>query len=283
MKQIKNSIVSGRVNWRWHLHLLEKDEQRLQLLDPLQAEKPPKFWDGTGPIPMMLVGERGLVDNYPERATADGADFVRIVDPDGTEWKHILEWSASGGLGKAIAGPPKNNPRMLRIVSPEFKNAMLKFALPPHQFYPIAVTHDVTGEKRDYWMFHLLGDFTSEKLEAFWPAMNFFVFEKESKNVIARFSIGSANSYNQYRELFQGTNNRLGYALFTTLVDHPYFIYRQPYDLVWGDGWMALSEEMGTALLAEFGPEYIGTWTGKPTITGFDPEVDVVPEAFLNL
>jgi hypothetical protein len=283
MKEMTNYIITFWTSWRWHLHLLEKVEQRLQLLDPLQAEDPPRFWEGTDPIPMQLVGERGLVDNYPERATADGADFVRIVDPDGTEWKHILEWSASGGLGKAIAGPPKNNPRMIRIVSPEFKIAMQRFELPPHRFFPVAVTHDVTSEKRDYWMFHLLGDFITESLEAYWHAMSFYVIEKASKKVIAKFEPGVANSYEQYTASFREINKQHGFPRFTTRCDHNYFIYRQPYDLVWGDGWMALSEEMGAALLAEFGPEYIGTWTGKPTITGFDPEVDVVPEELLNL
>lgn len=283
MKHFSHYLITFWTSWRWHLHYLEADEERQHLVEALDARRPPRFWEGDEAIPMQLVGSRRLADDFPEVFNPGNETFVRIVEPDGSEWKHILEWRAAGGLDKPIAGPPWTNTHAYRIVSPMLRAAISRFALPPHRFYPVEVTHEVTGEQREYFMFHLLGDLHTEKEAAYWKAMPFKISVDKTKETIAQFPQGSVESYQEYLETFRKTYKELGYAPMETSPTFPYFVYREPYDLVWGDGWMALSEEMGWALLAEFGEEYIGEFVGKPTISGFDPEHDTLPAEFLGM
>jgi hypothetical protein len=283
MKRMAYSLVTARLGWNWHLHLLQLDEDSLQILPALESKRSPRLWNGSQSIPMKLVALRLFLETSADSLDPLMDGRVPVANPDGTEWKHILEWSASGGLNQLLAGPPRTNPRMHRIVSKELRAAIEVFNLPPHQFYPVNVQHEFTQKIRTYYLFHLLADQFTEKESAFWPMQQFQVIHNLTGEILHRFSIGSVQDIETARIRYQTYVGEKGLAFLEARLDHPYFIYRQPYDLVWGDGWMALSEEMGTALLAEFGPEYIGTWTGKPTITGFDPEVDVVPEELLNL
>lgn len=231
---------------------------------------------------MELVALRAYADENPQLPNPNNEEMVPIQQPDGSEWRDILEWRAAGGLYKAIAGPPRSNQWMIRIVSPRLKAALELFSVPPHRFYPVKVRHEFTGEERSYYIFHLLGDFWTGHVAAYWPAMRFEVFEKKPKNVIERYPPGSAMDHHEYLTKFRSFFDR--YDKSTISVDFPYYVYTEPYDLVWGDGHMAMTKEMGEYLLHEFGWEVAGLWgNDKPIITGFDPDRDTLPEELLAM
>ena len=277
------SLTRFVVGWEWYVRLLQEDERHLQLLPALDAKYPPRFWEGSAIIPMELAAMRGFADEHPEIPNPLNEDLVPLAQTDGTEWRPLLEWSGAGGFDKAIAGPPSNNAWMIRVVSPTLKAAIERFCLPPHRFYPVGVRHEFTGEVREYFMFHLLGDFLTERVEAYWPAIKFQVFEEKPRRVIKTYPPGSASNHDEYVDIYRSYGGT--YDLNTINYDYHYLIYREPYDLVWGNGGMAMSSEMGSALEAEFGDEVVGNWIAsrKPIITGFDPERDELPEDLLVL
>lgn len=159
---------------------------------------------------------------------------------------------------------------------------MERFVLPPHRFYPVRVKHEVTAEERNYFIFHLLGDFTTEMYAAYWPSMKFYVKKEKTKEIVQAFPQESAIDYDNYLRIYRGFSSE--YDLDDIFPYFPYYVYREPYDLVWGEnGRMAMSLEMGQVLLDEFGWEVVGDYSRKPIITGFNPETDQLPEEFLAL
>jgi hypothetical protein len=283
MKRMQFSLNMFIVGWQWYVELYQKDERQLQLLPALNAERPPQFWEGTATIRMELSVLRGFADQNPEIPNPQNDELVPLAQPDGSEWRPTLEWRAAGGLFKPTVGPPSNNSQMIRIVTPPLKAAMERFMLPPHRFYPVRVRHEFTGEEREYFMFHLLGDQWTEQVAAYWPAMKYYVFEKKTRRNIQEFLPGSATTREDYLNHFRSFAGQ--YDLKDLRINFPYLVYREPYDLVWGDGWMAMSAEMGSNLLETFGREVVGSWKSddKPIITGFDPDRDQIPEDLLRL
>lgn len=282
MNKIEYSLIPFIAGWRWHLHLLAENEQRLQLLPALEARFPPQFWEGSEVIQMELVAMRAYASENPDLPNPHNEEMVPIQQTDGSEWRDILEWRAAGGLYKPIAGPPRSNTWMIRIVSPRLKAALEQFNLPPHRFYPVRVKHEFIGEEREYFMFHLLGDNFSGERAAYWPAMKFNVFEKESKNVVQEFPLDSAMNYDEFLKSFRSFFDE--YDKKKISIDFPYYVYREPYDLVWAEGDMGMTKKMGEYLFDEFGWEVSGRYSGKkPIITGFDPERDSLPPEFLEM
>lgn len=261
----------------WHVHFLQKDEDRLGLLKAIDQFRDRQAWEGTEVIPMWLAGKRGLIDDYPEFAHRREGDWVRIVEPAEDQWKTILEWSASGGLTKPIAGPPRNDTYSFRLVTGPFKEAMSRFHLPEHRFYPVDITHEVTGECRRYYLFQLLKSSWEFKKAAYWPAISYSIFNKEKKEVVRHFPAGAARTLDEalapYRELAQGFDFMKNPYEFL----HDCLVFEEPYDLVWGFLSLGLSEEMGSALLAEFGDRWIGNWRRLPHFTAFRKDLDLIP------
>jgi hypothetical protein len=283
MKRMQFSLTMFVAGWQWYVELFQKDERQLQLLPALNAEAPPKFWEGTATIPMKLSVLRGFADQNPEIPNPQNDELVPLEQPDGSEWRPLLQWRDAGGFFKPTLGPPSNNSKMIRIVSSSFKATMERFILPPHRFYPVRVRHEFTGEERDYFMFHLLGDLWTEQEVAYWPAMKFSVLQKKPRRNVQTFAPGSVTSLENYYDIYRSFSGEYD---FKDLDSHiPYLVYREPYDLVWGKGWMAMSVEMGQTLEAEFGDEVVVNWmhAPKPIITGFDPERDTLPDDLLSL
>jgi hypothetical protein len=278
MKQIKHHLLPGGLGLRWHLHFLREDEARLGLLEALQDYQRPRLWEGSETIPMQLVGERDLVDDHPHKHHVDGSDFVRIVEPDGNEWAPMLEWSAAGGLGKPIAGPPRFNNGLVRIVSPEMRDIMIGFQLPEHQFFPVEITHEVTGEKRPYYLFQLLGNIRAGRMHAYWPAMRFHFLKPESGEIFQQFEPGSVENFDEALELFRMAKVGLETSLEPLRFVTDYLIYIEEFDLVWGDGRLGISEKLANAITNKFGSTFVSHWHWLPNYMGFDPEKDAPPE-----
>jgi hypothetical protein len=277
MKRITHILLEKHPKWDWHLHFLRADEKRLHLLEKLDTRLPAVAWEGTETIPMELAGKTDLIDHYPERRNISRGPFVRVVDPTGEEWKHCLHWSASGGLSKPIVGPPTTNLGFVRVVSPPMKQVLEHFVLPDHRFYPVEVTHEVTKERRAYFMLHLVADFVTEYELAYWPAMPLDFYEVWKKKVVRLFPAGSANSYEEFIRLSQETNKELNYGKLEARARPTAFVYREPFDLIWNHGDMRLSEELAAAILDQFGEEYTGEYQRTPAYAGFDPDKDVIP------
>ncbi len=274
MNTIKYHLPTGNLAWDWHLHFLQEDEARLGLLKILDDYQQPRFWDGNQTIPMQLVGSRDLVDDHPSKQVVNGEDFVRIVEPDGTEWAPLLEWNAAGGFGRPITGPPMYNIDLVRIVSPKLREIMLRFRLPDHKFFPVQVTHEVTGEKRNYYLFQLLGNIHSGRVHAYWPAISFRFIQVESKEVFQQFEAGSAKTYDEAVDLYRKAKTSLEPSTNSLRFVHDYLMYTEQYDLVWGDGRMGLTESLAQAIAEEFAEGFVYPWHWQPIYVGFDPSKD---------
>lgn len=226
MKRMQFSLNMFIVGWRWYVELYQEDEQRLQLLPVLNAKRPPRFWEGTATIPMELVVLRVFADQNPEIPNPKNDELVPSEQPDGNEWRSTLEWRGAGGFFKPTSGPLSNNSKMIRIVSLQLKAAMERFVLPPHRFYPVRVRHEFTGEERDYFMFHLLGDLRTEQIADYWPAMKYYVFEEKPRKNLREFPPGSATTREDYLKHFRSFAGE--YDLKTLDCDFPYLVYREP-------------------------------------------------------
>ena len=277
MKRFTHILQEEHPRWDWHLHFLSVDEKRLHLLEKLDTRFPAVAWEGTETIPMELVGKTDLIDHFPERRHLSRGPFVRVVDPTGEEWKHCLHWSDSGGLSKPIVGPPKVNRGFVHIVSPSFRQLLQQFILPEHRFYPVEVTHEVTKERRPYFMMHLVADVRTVHDMAYWPAMPLDFYEVWKKKVVRWFPAGSAKTYEEFKLLSQATEKELNYKPMEAMARPTIYVYREPFDLIWNHGDLRISEELAAAILDQFGAEYISEFERTPAYAGFDPEKDVVP------
>jgi hypothetical protein len=279
MKQLQYSLSLFDWNWDWHVVYRKDHDEIIALVRTLEKERPPVpvNWDPKELLEFHLLSRNGLVDDYPDRAQGDEV-MVPIADATGAEWRHLLEWSGSTGFMKAIAGPPRVNARFQRIVSPALKAILESFHLPPHEFIPASVRHDGTEEQRPYFFFHLIADYLTELEAAYWPVMECCVELNATRAILQHFPAGDAQSLDEAFALYRGWKDAgkapKGQPISFTI---PSLVYREPYDLVWSEGWMTLSDELATAIRSQLGEEYFGPWSGKPTFVGFDPERDPLP------
>lgn len=279
MRQLKYNLSLFDWKWDWNVVYRKDHDNILSLVRTLEKERPPVSvdWDPKEVMEFDLIPRNGLVDDYPRRARGNRT-MVPIADETGAEWRHVLEWSGAGGMERATAGPPKVNARFHRIVSPEMKAILESFHLPPHEFIPANVRHYSSGEQRPYFLFHLIADFRTELECAYWPAMAFHIENRNLGTLMKAYGPGSAENLEAAYAQHRNWVNENVFQLIPFMIKIPYMVYCEPYDLIWTEGWMTLSDELAEAIRTQLGEEYIGPWSGKPTFTGFLPGTDVLPE-----
>ena len=161
-----------------------------------------------------------------------------------------------------VENPDNGGSGVYRIVSPKLKEILEQFHLPPHRFYPAEVTHEITDEKRPYYLFHLTyegGDYLNN---AYWPVMESTIYKEggidnssglpKNDEILHKLDKGTMSDYSHFQQLYKEyIRNREGIALDKELdLDNEedyelwssklskyntreyYYIFREPLDLM---------------------------------------------------
>ncbi len=178
-------------------------------------------------------------------------------------------------VGDSIHNPPlmgqiKGN---IWIISPKIKKVMERFNLPEHRFYEAKVKALHSQEVRDYYIFHLL--YTPyDKL--MYEEITFKAELKSSTdNMIRIFEKGCIRSKEHRREIVRPLIKE--YEKYSVEMKPKVFIYKNPYDILWGEmGPIIFNEKVKTALENEnlIGVE-IKDWNQYPIVTGFEKNLKV--------
>ena len=286
MKIIKHEFSGGYGDWQ--AMLPASFENSYMLVKMLKnASWQPGIWEGKEVIPFILVGDRtwDLSTEEMEELGYDGFEkkypygkHLHQPGANGEEFRDILHWGAMINTEHQITENPKNGGgNTYRIVSPKMKEILEQFHLPPHRFYPAEVTHEITGEQRPYYLFHLTRETGTYLENAFWPMMKTIVIKegrydeskmKRKKNILVKqFDLGSFEDFEDYkRKVSFAKRDHAGvdidkkldlekeedYNIWKKIRDYrthqPFFVFNEPYDLLWMGTEMLISDELKEAL-----------------------------------
>ena len=290
MKKLKYTLNSGYDDWQAMLPTSFKNSTELaELLE--DSSWSPGAWNGTETIPFILVGKRTW-DLSTEEVEELGHDGFKQKYPygkplhqpgaNGEEFREILDWGSLPNIEHEITQNPVNGGgNTYRIISSKLKDILEKFQLPPHRFYPIEVTHEITGEKRPYFLFHLTyetGDYVDN---AYWPMMESKIIKKgsldEEKGIQSEdklwhtYDIGTFKTYKEFQEQFNLDSRKWANVSLTKELDlendedyeiwlkmaiyeakNSHYVYEEPFDLIWMGTTMMISEDLKKALDENF-------------------------------
>ncbi|MDJ1482967.1 hypothetical protein QNI16_20865 [Cytophagaceae bacterium YF14B1] len=151
---------------------------------------------------------------------------------------------------------------LLRVISPELKVFLEQFVLSPHGFYPVELTHDLTKESRDYYLWHTLNIVTKEVI---YPESEFELITKRTKELIRTYGKGTFENEDQYTdvvrdELYERRNLLRPIKLY----------YVQPYEVLpAGVDDIVISEKVKRAMEAAFPSMEFYEFTDYQIITGY--------------
>ena len=300
MKKISHRFSSGFGDWQVMLPVeFEKENGLSSLLDEALWNGRP--WNGDRTIPFILVGDRtwdlsteefeelgheGFEKKYPHGKP------LHQPGTNGEEFRDVLRWGAMISIEHQVTENPANGGGgVYRIVSPKIKEVLEQFHLPPHRFYPAEVTHEITGEKKPYYLFHLTRETGGRYENTYWPAMETYITKQGE--IINKFDKGSFKDIYDFRQQCttfkrdhanikikgkidsstkEGMEARSELRKYDT--KHPYFIFTQPYDLIWLGVEMLISNNLKAAL-DKASPEQ--EWGFKldndhvDVVTGYEP------------
>ena len=191
MEKIKYELSDGYGDWKAMLPIDFKGSLELiKILDNSSFDS--KVWNGIDTIEFKLIGDRTLDPSTEEieELGYDGFDekypYGKPLHQPGTkgeEFRDILNWGSIFGTEHEVTDNPANGGSgIYRIISPKMKLALEQFHLPPHRFYPAQVTHEITGEKRPYYLFHLTYENGGRFKNAYWPKMSAKIIKEGSFN-----------------------------------------------------------------------------------------------------
>ena len=312
MKKISHRFSSGFGDWQVMLPVeFEKENGLSSLLDEALWNGRP--WNGDRTIPFILVGDRTLDPSTEEieELGYDGFDekypYGKPLHQPGTkgeEFRDILNWGSIFGTEHEVTDNPANGGSgIYRIISPKMKLVLEQFHLPPHRFYPAQVTHEITGEKRPYYLFHLTNENGGRFENAYWPKMSAKIIKEGSFNeklmkrekdlFIKSFGEGSFENDKDYFSKVSFTmrkhagvntekkldlDNEEDYKIWEKIRDyrvkHSYFVFEKAYDLLPLGTEILISNELKIALNNNF-PEM--QWFFKreedavDVVTGYQP------------
>ena len=187
MKKLVCGLNSGYDDWQAMLPTSFKPGSDLvQILE--NGTWKPKIWECNEVIPFILVGKRtwDLSTEEKEELGHNGFKqkypFGKPLHQPGTkgeEFRDILYWGANPMIEHTVFENPDNGGSgVFRIVSPKLKEVLEQFQLPPHRFYPAEVTHEITGEKRPYYLFHVTNESGNYLDNIYWPMVEVAIAKK---------------------------------------------------------------------------------------------------------
>ena len=313
MKIIKYELAGSYSDWEAMLPVSFKGSIELtELLD--NSTWKPGAWKGTETIPFILVGDRtwdlsteemeelgydGFAEKYPNGKP------IHEPGANGEEFRDILNWGSIIMTEHNVVEHPGNKgDNVYRIISPKMKEVLEQFYLPPHRFYPAEVTHEVTGEKRPYFLFHLTYETGGYLNNAHWPMLKTIVYtegefdhdkwETTDDVILHEFEKGSFKDFkdfqHKYDKFLRERENVPLDRKFDLEKDEdyefwdekfskyrskePYYIFTEPFDLIWMGTSMFISKDLKEALDKAFPNKqwyYERDEEGIDIITGYQP------------
>ena len=290
MEKIKYELSGGYTDWQAMLPIeFEKKYNLVSLLEEALWDGRP--WDYDQTIPFILVGGRTL-DPSTEEVEEMGYEGFAKKYPNGKplhqpsanseEFRDILNWGSIFATEHQVTDNPANGGGgIYRIISTKIKKVLEQFNLPPHRFYPAEVTHEITGEKRPYYLFHLTHEKGDYLDTAYWPKMEASIIKKGEFNTktniwskdetVKKFDKGSFSDVSDYRnKAHQFKRTHAGIAIegkinFQTkegkeakkklrgyLTEHPYYVYKESHDIIGMGTSMVISKNLKEALELAF-------------------------------
>ena len=311
MKKLKYTLNSGYTDWQAMLTADYKYSFELvELLDNCIWD--PSVWKHQDTIPFKLIGDR-TVDPSSEEVEEMGNDGFAKKYPHGKplhqpgdkgqEFRDILEWGSIFMTEHKVTDNPCNGGgNTYRIISPKLKQVLEQFNLPPHRFYPVEVTHEITGEKQSYYLFHLTHELGDHLDTAFWPMMETTVIKRGQFNpetnsrtndeIVGKFGLGSITDVQDYfHKTHIFTRDHAGIAIegkidfsspegqeakkklrfYSTKESH--YVYEKPYDLLGLETTIVISEDLKKALEENFPGKdlYFESKNMVDVVTGYQP------------
>ena len=286
MKAIKYELAGSYSDWQAMLPTsFENSNDLVKLLKNSSWKS--GVWHKKDPIPFILVGDRTW-DLSTEEVEELGYDGFAKKYPygkplhqpgaNGEEFRDILHWGAIINTEHEVTENPRNGGgNTYRIISPKMKSVLEQFHLPPHRFYPAEVTHEITGEKRPYFLFHLTYETGNCLDNAYWPMMMSKVVKKgeydESTGsfmddeIWHTYERGTFQSFKEFQEQFNLDSRKWANVSLTKELDldddedyeiwlklavyearEPYYVFEDSMDLIWIGTTMLISDEIKTAL-----------------------------------
>ena len=222
MKKLVCGLNSGYDDWQAMLPIdFNLGGDLVQILE--NGSWKPKAWESNEVIPFILVGKRtfDLSAEEVEELGYDGFEqkypFGKPIYQAGTngeEFRDILEWGANPIMEPPVFETPKNGGSgVYRIISPKMKKILEQFHLPPHRFYLAEVTHEITGEKRPYYLFHLTYESGNHLDNSYCPVMESFIYKEGEFDydnwvttddiILHKFEKGSIKDFDNYQKQYQ--------------------------------------------------------------------------------
>ena len=303
MKKLKYTLNSGYIDWQAMLPVEFNQIHGVKdVLDSTTFKS--SVWNGKEKINFQLISSR-TNDPSTEELEKFGIKGFQLKYPhgkplhqpgtNGQEFRDILEWGSIILTEHQVTESPKNGGgNTYRIISPKLKQVLEQFNLPPHRFYPAEVTHEITGEKRPYYLFHLTYEKGNYLQSAYWPMIESVILKKEtnSDQLIKRFEKGSFNDFQDYIKKTNDferkhTNIKIEGRISMSTPEgrearkllrkysskEPYYVYNDHYDLLGFDTTMIISEDLKNALDKNF-PEkelYLEYANMVDVVTGYQP------------
>lgn len=269
-KKLIFSLPNYLVSHKWYATLSEEEEQRTGLVKLLN-QRPTLKLGFDHPVKMSLVGDRIPGQDYDPFDDSDGKGSIRVGEVKGEEdWAPVLKWHGGFGFNAKVSGPPTIRSKAT-IINEKIRSILPSFHLPEHEFIPVLLTHEVTGESRTYFIFHLLWDPRKDLQACYWPEMAFDYIDHISKEILFSFPKGTAQNVDDCFKIAQEKVDSLNLKGRGHL-NFPYLILNQQFDLYRHNIKFAISQSLADALVNALGNDIVQEFDG-PGIVGFkDPE-----------
>ncbi len=265
----------------WSAMFLAESSKRTELRYHMAQNSGQQLDSSVGVPQFLLMTKRTWFPSAINEQASFRAKYPfgkRLHEPEGgKEFAPILKWGSIRMVEQEIAHPPQY--KQYLIVSEQVKQRIEKFHLPEHGFYLIEVEHEVTGEKRNYYVLYLNGDLLTYAKYCNFSFMEFSILDEEDKP-LKKYEPGTFSDFAEFllvvkAQVEQFRSNDIGCT-----AESEYYCFNEDYDLIYTPNGRFMSERLRAALIDEVGVDFTYEEVSTPIANGLKSEEEF--QAFLQ-
>jgi hypothetical protein len=229
-----------------------------------QLLKRPQSFIDIDEVPLFsLMGERSWDDEYSFKGRLLGN--IKVPSSGSDDFKHFIKWVTYQNFVLDLTRVPEPEPI---IISQTIKKILEKFRLLETQFIPIQIAHELTKEKRDYYILNAIQDHDVHYRKMNWLAMEWSYVKNETKEVIAEYKKGSIDSAETYWKELNKLRPKEIIEIMKYQVIIPRYFYKEGYDALRYGGGFIFTKEIADLIIQEAGLMAVVPFDKEEILTG---------------